>query len=140
MAKSKDKLQLEFQHRRMTQITGGVVSVIRDIIKWGIIGFIFYCGYLSISVLAGKTTQADINVNIFESFAVQLMQNTRLLEWAQYVLIIALILWGLFERRLRGTTIARLTARINQLELKLDPKRTSSRLTSTGQTRPGDEP
>ena len=139
MAKSKDKIQLELKHHRVTQIISSAVSVIRDSIKWGSIGFIFYCGYLSISVLAGKTTQADINVSFFESFAARLMQSTKLQEWIQYVLIIAFALWGIFERRLRGAAIERLTSRIHQLELQLDPKRTSSRLTSTGQTRPGDE-
>jgi hypothetical protein len=140
MSKSKEKLDLEFRHRRKSQVIGGVVSVTRDIVKWGAIAFIFYCGYLSVRDLSGKVTQADVSFKLFEGFAIHIMQSTELREWIEYALILVFFLWALFERKLRGLVIGRLTRRTHQLEVQLDPNRTSSRLTSTGQTRPGDEP
>jgi hypothetical protein len=43
------------------------------------------------------------------------------------------------ERKLHRKTRERLTGRITELELKIDPKRTSSHLTSEGLTRREDE-
>ena len=47
-------------------------------------------------------------------------------------------LWAIYERKTKQRTIGRLTARNKELELIVDPGRTSSGLTSAGTTNPKD--
>ncbi len=135
-------MQLEFRHQRRTQLIGAGVAIFRDSVKWISFSSIFYFMYLSVRdvslALSGKITQADINVNIFQGFAVRVFQDAKLHEWIEYGVIVGLLVWGLFERKLRRDAIERLTKRTQQLELERDPNRTSSRLTPRGTTRPGD--
>lgn len=69
----------------------------------------------------------------------------RLLASVSVVWTVSLTLSGISitlyvrERRLHRRVRERLTTRITELELKIDPKRTSSLLTPQGTTRKGDE-
>lgn len=51
-----------------------------------------------------------------------------------WIFVGILFVWGFLERNLRQSKTKELTARIQYLEKKLEPNRTSSGLTNTGQT------
>ena len=55
-----------------------------------------------------------------------------------YLLMALLIFWALMERRLRKKKIRSMSIYIKELEKRLDPDRTSSDLTDTGDTNPED--
>ena len=114
---------------------GNVFNIVR---KFGslvtICATVAYCAYQfakSIDVLAGRTTLADVRLGFFANITVV------------YTLSITLsgisIALYLRERRLHRKTRERLAARITELELLMDPHRTSSKLTSEGLTRKEDE-
>ncbi len=89
-----------------------------------------------IDVLAEHGFKADINVNANANVAVYLFSlldsKTRWLPWG--VALIAII-YGLIQRELRRRKTAYLQGRIVRLEQQIDPGRTSSGLTTRGETR-----
>jgi hypothetical protein len=108
-----------------------VLTVVRDIIKWGALVLITRYAYHSISDLAGHQTYADIGV--------QFLGNLKISESLLYLLTGGSIIYGMGERRLRRKHIGRVVPLKNELEKKLNPSRTSSNLTKEGTTRRGDE-
>lgn len=90
-----------------------------------------YFGYVSVDALAGETTYLEV----FNSVTVELLSKS--LPWWAVTTVFAL--WAILERSLRKRKTKKLTKRIERLETKLDPQRTSSGLLSTGDTHPNDE-
>jgi hypothetical protein len=80
---------------------------------------------------AGKSTFGDLTVKLLANVSV-------VWELSLTLSGISVILY-LRERKLHRDTRQRLTVRITELELKIDSKRSSSQLTSRGETRKGDE-
>lgn len=103
-------------------------EICKELIKWAGLVFIAYLGYLSIEVLAGKSTFADIGVRIIGNLKVSDGIITLLAGsgWA----------YGLAQRSLRRKHIERTVPLKNELEKVLDKKRTSSHLTQKGTTPP----
>jgi hypothetical protein len=85
----------------------------------------------AIVAYAGKSSFADLTMRLLANVSV-------VWELSLTLSGISVTLY-LRERRLHRDTRQRLTARITELELRLDPNRSSSRLTPRGQTRKGDE-
>ena len=114
---------------------GHVFSLLRR--HGGALCTCFVIGYLVHEVAqafiayAGKASIADLTLKVLANVS--------------FVWTMSLTLSGISitlyvrERRLHRNTRERLTARVTELELKLDPSRTSSLLTSRGTTRKGDE-
>jgi len=98
--------------------------------KWGSLVAIAFFSREAISSLAGHYTFADIGIKFLGKLSFT--------QSIQYGLIGGLSFWGIRERKLRQSTIARLAPRIEQLEKLIDARRTSSRLTLKGTTRPED--
>ena len=100
----------------------------RVLVQWGTVAFLGFMAYRSVSVLAGMTTSANIGVRLFGN----LMVNRGI------VALLAGSGWafGLAQRSLRRKNIERLVPLKNDLEKVIDPKRTSSNLTSRGTTPP----
>jgi hypothetical protein len=96
------------------------------LIQWGGLVVIAYFVYLSTVALAGKTTLAEIGVKVLGNLTVSRAIITLLTGsgWA----------FGLGQRRLRRKAISRIANEKNELERRIDPKRTSSDLTSRGTT------
>jgi hypothetical protein len=80
---------------------------------------------------AGKASIADLTLKVLANVSI---------VWTMSLTLsgISITLY-VRERRLHRNTRERLTARITELELKIDPHRTSSLLTPKGTTRKGDE-
>jgi hypothetical protein len=111
--------------------TDAVATTIKQAIIWGCLVGIARYGYLSIAVLAGKQTFADIVMRV--------IANVKVSQWIAYLFGVGGVLYGVGERTLRRRTIRRITEDKNNLERKMHPGRTSSNLTESGTTRPGDK-
>lgn len=132
MGKSRTKAELEAENRLLKQARGaqGIVSVINNVVKWGVFAWIFYCADHIVASLAGKTTSS----NIAFSFITDLKMN----QFFSYVIGGGGVVYGLSQRSLRRKTTERLHGRIQELETRIDPGRSSSKLTRRGETRPED--
>jgi hypothetical protein len=128
--KTKAQLEAELKVLRNARISEGFVHVFNNMIRWGAIVLIVRYGYLSLEALAGKSTLADVAINFLTNVNVSVT-----LAWTAGVFG---VLYGVKQRKLRKDTIQRLQSRIQALESQLDPKRTTSNLTSRGDTRPED--
>ena len=107
-----------------------LATVVQLGIPWGALCFIAYMMFRSVDSLAGKTTVASLGASF--------MGDVRINEAVAWILAGLFGLYGLSERHLRRKHIERLAPQINELESRLDPNRTSSRLTARGTTRPED--
>ncbi len=134
MAKQLTPAELRAENRLLRQFrtTEGIASVIRELIRWGGLVLIARYGYLTVAALAGQTTAADIGIKFLAD--VQISRVFAVLFGGSG------IAYGLQQRRLRKNTIERLQGRIQEHERRIDPQRTSSRLTARGETRPEDKP
>lgn len=121
--------QLEYmlKFRRIDSFT----SIALQVIKWGFIFGISRYGYFAIAALAGRQTVANIIFQFLGS-----LKGSRGLA---YLFGAGGIIYGYGERKLRQRNIHRLANSKNDLERKLDPNRTSSNISKTGTTRPGDK-
>lgn len=80
---------------------------------------------------AGRSSLADLTFRVLANVSV-VWELSLTLSGISVTLYIR-------ERKLHRDTRERLTARVSELELKIDAKRTSSQLTPRGQTRKDDE-
>ena len=135
-AKTNAELKAELKQVKKHGVGKNLTRVILETIRWG--GFVlitYFAGkytFLCIDALAGKTTNADINSNL---------ANMDLKSLASILGIIfgALgIRYGRKQSKLRKDTVESLQNRIINLEKRLDPNRSSSRLTPRGDTRQED--
>lgn len=125
--KKKTRSELEAENRLLKQhgLSTNLSKIIIEIIRYGAIVACFYFLQQMVHDLAGKQTAAKINVDIMtEVFAVAFG--------------IGGIAYGRRQRKLRRDKTEYLQNRIQSLEKLVDPKRSSSRLTPRGETRPED--
>jgi hypothetical protein len=122
--KTVDKYQLSYR------IYEGIFSTIKALLKYGSIVLIVRYGYYAVLALAGKQTFADVGFRILGN--VQISHNIC------YLVATGGILYGVGQRTMRRRHIKRVDSLKNNYERMLDPRRTSSGLTHTGQTRPED--
>ena len=128
--KTRAQLETELRQLKAAKLTDGFVTVARDLIQWVALAVIAYFVYLSVAALAGRETSADIGIQVLGTFNVSVA-----LSWT-----VGLIgtMYGYSQRNLRRDTIERLQLRIVELERIIDDRRSSSRLTPRGETRPED--
>jgi len=102
----------------------------RALTRYALVGFGLWQGRLAIDALAGHTTSVYVQaiLDVFADLRVAILIS----------LTGATTLWALGERRLRHHIIVRLHTRIRELETAKDPHRSSSGLTTKGQTNPTD--
>lgn len=131
--RTKAELEAENHILRRSNAADGFASVLRTLIKWGSFVCIAYFAKEAIKALAGQTT--------FSQFIIDVPTLESLVDWKEYVLLAFGTLgpaYGYYQRRLKINTISQLHGRIETLETRLDPNRSSSTLTRTGETRPED--
>ena len=151
MAKKKTaaELRAENQLLRAHGIGNNITKVIRDFIMWGAALGIAYFAYLSIDTLAGKTTKADIEVKAEGALSMNAKPAAKsdasdipvYYKTALFLLLlfgVGGIAYGRREAKLRRDVIERYHPVIQVAEKDIDPKRSSSQLTSQGDTRPED--
>jgi len=142
MAKKKSEAQLEAENKYLRR--GCAVELIgppiNSLIRWSGVVFLAYWCFRSIEKLAGKNTDADINISVLSSFFSFGFGDkvAVVIGVTGFFLCICGIIYGMYQRRLRLRTVERLQGRIKKLEHGKDPDRSSSKLTSKGETRPKD--
>jgi hypothetical protein len=90
--------------------------------------FAAWCLYLSIDSVAGKTTALSVGLSFLWDVRLALA----------FSIAGSAILWATAERWLRHRKVEFMQGRIRELELKIDPRRTTSGLTTKGRTNPKD--
>jgi len=104
--------------------------IVGKLIPWVGLCVLGYFFFHSVDVLAGKTTLADIGINFLANISVS--------NAVASVFGLGGLGYGLGERKLRRRKVETMQARIVELEKKLDPNRSSSGLTTTGDRNPMD--
>lgn len=108
----------------------GWVSVLRTLVKT--------IGWVAVAYFAKESIVAFAGVKTFAELKGAFLADVRVSEWAAWLLVVLFGGYGLRQKKLRGRTIERLSRRNAELEALVDPNRTSSRLGTTGETRPED--
>lgn len=114
------------------QFALGTIDIVKKIIgvsPYIIVGYLFFD---TLKAFAGRNSFADINI------LTQFLVNLKVNEWFAWIIAGGSTIFGLRERRLRKNKVGYLTDRIHELEQNLDPSRSSSELTKTGETKKGD--
>ena len=102
-------------------------------IRWvGVVVLAYLC-YRSVDTLAGRTTLASIGVGI------KVLGKVYISEAVAWLFALSGVGYGLRQRTLRHSAIARLSPAVRERETAIDPKRTSSELTERGRTQPHDD-
>ena len=121
---------LERRHR-----TGVVIEQVgltaRVIVMCVMVAFLGWCAKEAVSALAGRVTGTNIVLQFFGFLEVSIA-----VAWGAAA---AAAIWGFRERSLRRSTTKRMSDRVEELELLIDPGRTSSNLSRTGETNPKDK-
>ena len=107
-------------------------KVVEHGFKWGAFAFGFWCIKEAWILSAGTTTIA----NLTASFKLETISSWTLPLLA--VTTLGSILYGRRQAKLRQDTVEHLHVYQVKYEKSIDPNRTSSRLTSRGETRPED--
>ena len=119
------------------QIIDRVYQLLSATIKYGALVWIAYFASESVGYLAGSQTEARFEATV--SVAVQYLRSgTGELVLLCLVLAATGIAYGVVQKRLRRRAVSHLTSRVRELEMRLDPNRTSSELTLDGRTNPDD--
>lgn len=133
---AKNKAQLDTQVR--IQRIHARYRVVSRAVPWIGIVAISYIWADAIKFLAGQETIADISVKIVENLTVKITQTQYVVEYVEYAVIVLAVLYGLRQRKLRRDVIEKMEGRVRELEQRVDPNRSSSNLTSRGDTNPTD--
>jgi hypothetical protein len=131
--KSQEALELENQFLRRTGVGANTTKVLTTLIKYGAYSTWVFVAGAAVHDLAGKVTLAD-----FRAVLITEGGKTIWLPWliAGGAIVIAAIGvgYGWLQRNLWGQKVEYLTERNRDLEKRLDPNRSSSRLTPQGNT------
>ena len=128
----RERIAVELEWVKYEKKWDTIGGSLNGLIRWGGIVVCFYFLYLTVDSLAGKTTATDI--------ALKAITDLKLDKGVLYLLTGGTTLWAIRERRLRKKNTKHIAAHIKELEGRIDPNRTSSNLTETGDTHPEDKP
>ncbi|MFZ2004181.1 MAG: hypothetical protein WAV02_03800 [Stellaceae bacterium] len=128
MARATTALGAQGKERLALHRVDQLYSTIRAALRYSTLAFGFWCLYLAIDSIAGKTTAFTM--------ALSILWDVRLV-FAFSVAGLSTI-WAIAERKLRQRKVAYMQGRIKDLETKIDPQRSSSGLTEKGRTNPRD--
>ena len=106
-------------------------AVVHTVVQWGSAVLVAYFLYRSVSSLSGRYTFAQIGVSF--------LGDMRISEGLAYLFGAGGVVYGVKRHRLHGDNVQRMAGRLAELEKQIDPKRSSSRLTPRGKTRPEDK-
>lgn len=100
-------------------------------VRYAMYCVVAYFTFRSITVLAGKQTDASFIVKLLMS-----KDNDYGIPW---IVAVVSVVWGVGQTVLRRRKTQYFQSRITELEKRLDPNRSSSGLTVTGVTNPRDK-
>ena len=111
-------------------VTDHAFGAFKHLVTWAAATVIAYFVADAVKALAGQETIAEIVLGV--------LVPPSLRSWPYYAVPLASLGFAYHQYRLRKRAIAEMDGRIVYLERLLDPARTSSLSTSTGDTRPED--
>jgi hypothetical protein len=124
----KAQLTSEQMFRLQQQRIDGIADILALLIKSAMWVALAYFALLAIRALAGRTTSATF------ALAVHWLSSERKAEVSAWIVAFVAIIYGMFERSLRKRKTSYMQERIRSLESKMDPDRTSTGLTESGDT------
>ena len=135
------ELRAEVRIGKRISIGQSISKAITTFFKYGFIALIFFFVERSIADLAGKQTDANILVAAVADF--NFIDDLASSYTKVFCVIVSLfgvigLGYGKIQSSLRKRTVKRLAAQIIELEEQIDPGRSSSNLTPTGDTNPED--
>jgi len=130
-ARTKEQLLAEIDRLKSSGWIEQAGSTARTVVRVAGVCFVAYMAKEAIRELAGRDTTANILVEFLASIKVSVA-----IAWGAAAGGVA---YGYYERKLRKRAVHKLTARKSELEKLLDPTRSSSGLTHTGDTNPEDD-
>lgn len=130
MKKTKEKLAAENEFLRRGGYAESTSRVLLAAFKYCTLAFGIWCFRDAIIAFAGKTSEANI--------AVKFLANLSISNITAWCFGIGGIVFGYKQRKLKGEVVESLQSRIQELERRFDPNRSSSGLTKTGNTNPKD--
>lgn len=149
---TKEELIAEIKFLKSTSAWNSITKIVITLIRYSAFVGIAWFIYLSIDSLAGLTTNTNISIQATGELNTgsgdasnSSNQNNDSLNFFDIALIIAItfgiagIVFGRRESALRRQVIDKFHSHTKNLELKIDEKRSSSEISTTGDTRPEDE-
>lgn len=140
MAQSRKEFEIEKSHAKVFMVDRGY-DLLKRLITYGTWIWLAHYTYLIVDSLAGKLTYADISIQgSIQEACDQALSRTGagIVLIAVFIGIIGIV-YGHRQASLRKSTVERLTAQITILEKIVDPGRSSSQLTTRGETSEGDK-
>lgn len=129
--KSKSDLIAENRALKLSRFSSGIVQVLNQLIMWGALVLIAHEVSEIFIAYAEKETAANITMLLFGNLEVSITLSL--------LVGICGFLYDAWQRKLRKDTVERLQGRNQELESKIDSKRSSSQLTARGETRKEDK-
>lgn len=129
--KSKTRIEAENERARFAATIRSVTTLVSLLIKASAWVAIAWIGLQMVREVAGRET----DVSVIISAAVSLGK----LKWLPWMVTAIAAAWAMVERWFRKRKVRTLASRVISLEKRLDRNRSSSRLTSSGDTNPSDE-
>jgi hypothetical protein len=112
------------------RVADNIGGVLKALVQYGSLALIIYWLTGAVESLAGKYTFADIGIKFLAQMSIS--------QSISYAAGAGGVLYGIRERKLRRDKTEYLARRNRELEERLDPRRSSSRLTGRGTTRKED--
>lgn len=121
-------------------VSTSITKVLVSATKWGGLAFCFWQAQMAVTALAGKITIAKGDLRVDANAEIDLVDSGCLKIVALAVLIGGIgIIYGIQQSKLRRRAVERLHPFKELYEISVDPDRRSSKLTTTGDTRPEDK-
>src|SRR5262245_15008418 len=115
------------------ELIRGVAGIGRELVRAAWIVGLGFCFYKSASVLAGKTTMADIGIRL------HLLSKVEVSVVLAWMVGAGGVTFGVLQMKLRKRVVLDCHSRLAKYERELDPKRSSSMLTPEGEPREEDK-
>lgn len=135
MPRSQSRAELQAELERLNiankhQLIMKIADIALVLIKYGTAALIVLLTAGAIKTLAGQTTTTDIGIRLFTDLKIS--------EGLAYLFGGGGVLYGYSRRRQQRKYSREVGQRLAEMETSIDPNRTSSGLTPTGDTTPED--
>jgi hypothetical protein len=121
----------ELRYRLQCRIVDMIGSIFHVVVPWAGAALVALFFYKAVASLAGQYTFAQVGLSFLGDFKIS--------DAVAYLFGGGGVAYGLNRKKLQGDNLERTAKRIAELEKQIDPKRSSSRLTPRGLTRPEDK-
>lgn len=140
MGSRKTRAELKAENRMLRQhyLGDSITKVLVALIRYGAFAFISWQLAKMVIALAGHHTEADIQIGATLNVGLIDRIPMYVVSLALFLALVAVI-YAKRQAKLRRQIIERFHPYQEAAEKQIDPKRSSSRLTKTGDTRPEDK-